>query len=52
MFDNEVPLGKDALKKMHTQLIGALNNVKIKKVQIQPSLQCGMENLKILLLVK
>jgi hypothetical protein len=52
MFDNEVPLGMDTLKKVYTQLISALNDVRIQKVQIQPSLNCGMENLKILILVK
>jgi hypothetical protein len=31
MFDNEVPLGEDTLKKVYTQLIGALNYVKIQK---------------------
>ncbi len=41
MFDNEVLLGMDTLKKVYTQL-----------VQIQPSLHCGVENLKILILVK
>ena len=52
MFDNEVPLGMDTLKKVYTQLISALNDVRVQKVQIQPSLHCGMENLKILILVK
>ncbi len=32
MFDNEVPLGMDALKKVYTQLISALNDVRSKKV--------------------
>jgi hypothetical protein len=49
MFDNEVPFGEDTFKNGDTQLIKALNDV---KVQFQPSLQCGMENLEILLLVK
>ncbi len=31
MFDNEVPLGMDTLKKVYTQLISALNNVRIQK---------------------
>jgi hypothetical protein len=31
MFDNEVPLEMDTLKKVYTQLISALNNVRIKK---------------------
>ncbi len=31
MFDNEVPLEEDTLKKVCTQLIGALNDVKIQK---------------------
>jgi hypothetical protein len=31
MFDNEVPLGMDTLKKVHTQLISALNDVRIQK---------------------
>ncbi len=31
MFDNEVSLGKDTLKKVYTQLISALNDVKIQK---------------------
>jgi hypothetical protein len=31
MFDNEVPLGIDTLKKVYTQLISALNDVKIQK---------------------
>jgi hypothetical protein len=31
MFDNEVPLGMDALKKVYTQLISALNYVRIQK---------------------
>ncbi len=42
MFDNEVPLGDDTFKKVYTQLIKALND----------ALQCGMENLEILLSVK
>jgi hypothetical protein len=52
MFDTEVPLAVDTLKKVYTQLISALNDAKIKKGQIQPSLHCGMENLKILISVK
>ncbi len=52
MFDNEVPVGMDTLKKVYTQLISALNDVRVQKVQIQPSLHWGMENLKILTLVK
>ncbi len=31
MFDNEVPLGMDTLKKIYTQLISALNDVRIQK---------------------
>ncbi len=31
MFDNEVPLGMDTLKKVYTQLISVLNNVRIQK---------------------
>jgi hypothetical protein len=31
MFDNEVPLGMDTLRKVYTQLISALNDVRIKK---------------------
>jgi hypothetical protein len=31
MFDNEVPLGIDILKKVYTQLISALNDVRIQK---------------------
>jgi hypothetical protein len=31
MFDNEVPLGIDTLKKVYTQLISALNDVRIQK---------------------
>jgi len=31
MFDNEVPLGEDTFKKVHTQLISALNDVRIQK---------------------
>ncbi len=31
MFDNEVPLGMDTLKKVYTQLISALNDVRIQK---------------------
>ncbi len=31
MFDNEVPLGIDTLKKVYTQLISALNDVKFQK---------------------
>jgi hypothetical protein len=31
MFDNEVPLGMDTLKKVHTQLISALNDVRVQK---------------------
>jgi hypothetical protein len=31
MFDNEVPLGIDTLKKVYTQLISALNDVEIQK---------------------
>jgi hypothetical protein len=34
MFDNNVPLGNDTLKKMYTQLITALNNMRVQKVQI------------------
>jgi hypothetical protein len=30
-FDNEVPLGMDTLKKVYTQLISALNDVRIQK---------------------
>ncbi len=52
MFDNEVPLGMDTLKKVYTQLISALNDVRVQKVQIQPSLHSGMENLEILTSVK
>ncbi len=52
MFDNEIPLGGDTFKKVYTQLISALNDARIQKVQIQPSLQCGMENHEILLLFK
>ncbi len=29
MFDNEVPLGMDTLKKVYTQLISALNDVRV-----------------------
>jgi hypothetical protein len=52
MFDNEVLLGMDTLKKVYTQLISVLNDVRVQQVQIQPSLHCGMENLKVLILVK
>ncbi len=31
MFDNEVPLGMDTLKKVYTQLISALNEVMVQK---------------------
>jgi hypothetical protein len=31
MFDNEVPLGTDTLKKFYTQLISALNDIRIQK---------------------
>ncbi len=31
MFDNQVPLGMDALKKVYTQLIRALNDVRVQK---------------------
>jgi hypothetical protein len=31
MLDNEVPLGEDTFKKMYTQLIKALNDVRIQK---------------------
>jgi hypothetical protein len=31
IFDNEVPLGMDTLKKVYTQLISALNDVRIQK---------------------
>jgi hypothetical protein len=31
MFDNEVPLGMDTLKKVHTQLISALNDLRVQK---------------------
>jgi hypothetical protein len=31
MFDNEVPLGMDTLKKVYTQLISALNDVRVQK---------------------
>ncbi len=51
MFDNEVPLGKDTLEVVYTQLISALNDVRIQKIQIQSSLHCGMENLKLIILV-
>jgi hypothetical protein len=52
MFDNEVLLEHDALNKVYTQLMMALNEVRIKKTQVQPYLYCGMENPKILVLVK
>ena len=32
MFDNEVPLGMDSLKKVYTQLISALNDVRVQKI--------------------
>ncbi len=47
MFDNEVPLGMDTLKKVYTQLISALNDVRVQKIQIKSSLHCVMENLSI-----
>jgi hypothetical protein len=31
MFDNEVPLGMDTLKKVYTQMISALNDVRVQK---------------------
>jgi hypothetical protein len=31
MFDNEVPLGEDTFKKVYTQLIRALNDIRIQK---------------------
>ena len=31
MYDNEVPLGMDTFKKVYTQLISALNDVRIQK---------------------
>jgi hypothetical protein len=31
MFDNEVPLGIDTLKNVYTQLISALNDVRVQK---------------------
>ncbi len=31
IFDNEVPLGMDTLKKVYTQLIRALNDVRVQK---------------------
>jgi hypothetical protein len=31
MFDNEVPYGIDTLKKVYTELISALNDVRIQK---------------------
>jgi hypothetical protein len=31
MFDNEVSLGMDTLKKVYTQLISALNDVRVRK---------------------
>ncbi len=31
MFDNETPLGKDTFKNVYTQLISALNNVRVQK---------------------
>jgi hypothetical protein len=52
MFDNKVPLGIDTLKKVYTQLISALHDVRIQKSTKEPSLHCGMENLEILILVK
>ncbi len=44
MFDNKVPIGEDTFKKVYTQLITALNDVRVQKVQIQLFLQFGMEN--------
>ena len=52
MFNNKVLLGHDALNKVYTQLIMALNEVQIQKIQVQPYLYGGMENPKILVLVK
>jgi hypothetical protein len=52
MFDNEVPLEMDTLKKVYTQVISALNDVRVQKSTNQPSLHCGMEKRKILILVK
>jgi hypothetical protein len=31
MFDNKVPLGEDTFKKVYTQLISALNDVRVQK---------------------
>ena len=31
MFDNEVPLGENTFKKVYTQLISALNDVRVQK---------------------
>jgi hypothetical protein len=52
MFDNEVVLEHDTLQKVYTKLIEALNEVQTKKIQVQPYLYCGMENLTTLVLVK
>jgi hypothetical protein len=51
MFDNEVFLEHDALQKVYTKLIEALK-FKSKKIQLQPYLYLGMENLTTLVLVK
>jgi hypothetical protein len=32
MFDDKVPLGEDTFKKVYTQLIGALNDVRVQKI--------------------
>jgi hypothetical protein len=52
MFDNEVPLGEDTFKKVYTQFISALNDVRVQKSTNSTLSEFGMENLSKLLLVK
>jgi hypothetical protein len=45
MFDNKVPLEEDTLKKVYTQLISALNDMRVQKSTDATLLLIGMENL-------
>jgi hypothetical protein len=45
MFDDKVPLGEDTFKKVYTQMISALYDVRVQKSTIRIFLQSGMENL-------
>jgi hypothetical protein len=53
MFDNEVPLGMDTIKNVNTQLISALNDVRVqKKYKFNPLCIVEWKISKILLSVK